>query len=259
MIQVSAELLERMAQQRKEMLAKRLSRDLEDLYPKRMRTLGEKQRFRFARLCTDESYTLGCRTYGELKAFAFVALQLGVGFATDPLYSAMTPLLYIEDAFALKMEKIIQYIFSHTLYIHDEASLRAYKEALYKLLCVDLKQIKQMRNYQELVAVLEVIYPERVKALGGKEVLKEHLQYACYNKTIRYNIHHPIGIFVYATLVFFLGHNVDDDPLYPWVKRYLNDKEPRMAYKLDTLVKVIRKRIKSNLRAIEKALKEYEV
>ena len=259
MMHMTPELLERMAQKRRHMLAKRLSSDLEDLYPKRMRTLGEKQRFTFAQLCTEESHGLGCTTYGELKSFAFVALQLGTGFATDPLYSEIVHIFNTEDIFALKMEKIIHYAFKHTFYVHDEASLKAYQTALHNLLRVDLKKIKQMTSYQEIVQVLEEIYPQRVKALGGKDVLKERLKHACYKKTIRYNIDHPIGIFVYTGLVFFLGHKVDSDPLYAWVEKYLNSTESRMAYKLDKLVRVIRKRIKNNIRYIEKELKEYEV
>jgi len=43
---------------------------------------------------------------------------------------------------------------------------------------------------------------------------------------------------------------------YAWVRKYLSDTEPRMAYKLDRLVRVIRKRIKKNKRYIDKVLKE---
>jgi len=56
---------------------------------------------------------------------------------------------------------------------------------------------------------------------------------------------------VYAGLVFFLGHQVDDDPLYGWANKYLNADEPHMAHKLDRLIKVIEKRVRNMRREIE--------
>ena len=72
----------------------------------------------------------------------------------------------------------------------------------------------------------------------------------------QYKLEHPISIFIYASLVFFLGSGVDDDPQYHRVRKYLNSNEKNMAVKVDTLVKVIRKRVRTNIRKIESSLEE---
>jgi len=258
MYRITQEMLHKMTQKRLEQLAHMLTRNLTELYPKRMRTIGKEKTFAFALSCAQESYALGCTNYGELKAYSFVALQLGVGFASDPLYPFVHDILKTEDIFALKMEKIMQHTLTK-LYAGDVASLQDYHTALTKLLHVDLAQVKTFTTYGEIVSVLEQVYPQRVKALGGTAHVYDAIKTSTHTKPEAYNIHHPIGVFVYASLVFFLGHSIDRDPLYAWVGKYLNDPEPRMPHKLDRLVKVIRKRVKNNIRYIDKTVKECTV
>jgi len=252
---ITKAFLESMAQKRAETLAEKLSLDLEGLYPKRMRTMGKSNRASFALSCAQESRTWGCSNYGELKAYSFVALQLGTGFATDPFYGYIAQILASSTPFSLKMEKILGYTMD-TFYIDDEAELIAYQEALDRLLKVDLEKVKSFTTYTEIVHVLKEVYPQRVTKLGGIEPVLHAIKLGTNHKPKAYNIDHPIGIFVYASLVFFLGHKVDKDPLYAWVGKYLNADELRMAHKLDRLVRVIRKRIKNNRRYIDKVLKE---
>jgi len=92
--------------------------------------------------------------------------------------------------------------------------------------------------------------------LGGVEKVSVLLNMATSDKLKQYKLEHPISIFIYTSLVFFLGSGVDDDPLYHWVRKYLNSDEPNMAIKVDTLVKVIRKRVRNNIRNIENSLEE---
>jgi hypothetical protein len=206
-----------MTQKRLEHLAEMLTHELKNLYPKRMRTVGKGQTFAFALACAQESHRLGCTNYGELKAYSFVALQLGIGFATDPMYPFVRQILEKEEIFSLKMEEIMHYTLTN-LYASDTASLCTYQTALLNLLKVDLAQVKTFTTYTEIVGVLEQVYPQRVKALGGMEHVFDAIKASTHTKPEVYNMHHPIGIFVYAFLVFFLGHKIDHDPLYAWVE-----------------------------------------
>ncbi len=248
-------LLERMAQKRLVRLSNILRETFREQYPKECRILGDTQLKIFCDKCVNKAYGYGATDYGELKAYALLAWILGIGFDDDPLYPWVKEILEKEVPFESKTEEITEMV-NALYYFTTQEQLQNYKEALERLLKLNFATIKQFTSYADIVKTLQTIYPQRVKVLGGAEQVKEALKYACHGKTIRYNIDHPIGIFVYATLVFFLGHRVDDDPLYSWAKKYLNSDEPQMAHKLDRLIKVIEKRVRNLIREIEKSTKE---
>ena len=255
MMHMTPELLERMAQQRVLKLSEGVAYTLKEHYPKACRVMGDTQLKKFCETCAKKAYDYGAETYGELKTYTHMAWILGIGFDDDPLYPWIQELLTQEEPFEYRLEALAEKI-EEIYYFNTYEELQVYQEALSRLLTLNFADIKTFTSYTDIVNTLESIYPQRVEALGGKAVFKERLKQACYKKTIRYNIDHSIGIFVYAGLVFFLGHRVDDDPLYGWAKKYLNDDEPRMAYKLDKLVKVIEKRVRHMHRDITLALKE---
>jgi len=256
-MRVDHTLLESMAQKRTEVLAEPLAQMFRENYPGRCRMIDEEKLSVFTRWCARDAYALGCENYGVLKSYAFIAWHLGTGFIRDPLYPAIEEMARSDRSFDEKMEEISEYFFEH-LYPGDLSKLSAYNEALKRLLKVNLEVVTSLRNYDQIAELLERIYPQRAKLIGSTKDISILVNLASDGKITRYNIDHPIGRFVYAGLVFFLGSNFDEDPLYPWAKKYLDDKEPRMAYKLDALVKVVRKRIKSANRQIEKVLSEVE-
>lgn len=247
--------LEELAQGRLAQLSNALVHEYQRLYPKRCRVLGEDNLKAFCTHTSQKAYEHGALNYGELKAYSFVAWVLGTGVDDDPLYPEIQSILQSEDDFESKMEEIEE-IVSSRYYMHTTEQLEAYTQALQKLLTINFTKINKLTNYSQIVALLKSIYPQRVEILGGETRVKEVLKYACHEKILRYNINTPIGIFVYATLVFFLGHKADDDPLYAWARLYLNNDEPHMAYKLDKLVKVIEKRIRNAKRQIEQILEK---
>ena len=249
------DFLESLAQGRLEQLNNALMHEYQRLYPKRCRVLGEDNLKAFCTYTGQKAYEYGASNYGELKTYSFAAWVLGTGFDDDPLYPEIQSILQSEDDFESKMEELEE-IVSSRYYLHTTEQLEAYMQALQKLLTINFAKIKELTSYTQIVALLKVVYPQRMEMLGGETRVKEALKSSCHEKILRYNINHPIGIFVYATLVFFLGHKVDDDPLYAWARLYLNDNEPRMAYKLDRLVKVTEKRIKNAKRQIEQILEK---
>jgi len=247
--------LEGMAQHRLRSLSVAMGESFREHYPKECRLMGKDGLKRFCDICTQKAYGYGAENFGELKSYATLAWVLGIGFDDDPLYPWIAQILAKEEPFEWRVEEIQDRVFE-VFYFSTLQQLQEYEDALQKLLQLNFATIKKFTNYTDVVNTLERIYPQRVKVLGGKELLKENLKRACYEKTVRYNIDHPIGVFVYAGLVFFLGHKVDDDPLYGWAKKYLNSEEPRMAHKLDRLVKVIEKRVRNIQREIKAIIKE---
>lgn len=256
MMHMTPELLERMAKQRVLKLSEGLLHFFKEEYPKECKLIGETNLKTFCTISTQKAYTYGAQNYGELKTYTHMAWILGIGFDDDPLYPWIPEILMGDDPLAYRLELLQDKIDANKITIGTYEQLIAYDQALNKLLRINFARIKDLKTYTQIVEILASVYPQRVEALGGKAILKENLESLCHQKTIRYNIHHPIGIFVYAALVFFLGHRVDEDPLYPWAKKYLNDEEPRMAYKLDKLVKVIEKRVRNLHRETEQTLKE---
>jgi len=247
--------LEELAQGRLVQLNNALMHEYQRLYPKRCRVLGEDNLKAFCMYTSQKAYEYGASNYGDLKTYSFVAWVLGTGFNDDPLYPEIQSILQSEDDFESKMEEIEELV-SSRYYLHTTEQLEAYMQALQKLLTINIAKVKDITNYTQVTALLKAIYPQRMEMLGGEIHMHEALKYACHEKILRYNINHPIGIFIYATLVFFLGHKVDDDPLYAWARLYLNDDEPRMAYKLDRLVKVIEKRVRNLQREMQMSLEE---
>lgn len=248
-------LLERMAQKRLMRLSGSLVEILKDEYPKQCRVLGDAGLKIFSDRCVLKAYGYGANNYGELRAYTFLAWVLGVGFDDDPLYPWVKEILIQEEPFENRTDEIADIVYS-AYHFNTLEQLEEYRGALTRLLGLNFTEIKKFTSYVEIVELLERVYPQRVQLLGGVEKLKESLKLACYQKAIHYNINHPIGIFVYAGLVFFLGHKVDDDPLYAWAKKYLNSDEPQMAHKLDRLIRVIEKRVKNMIREIDTTLEE---
>jgi len=257
-MKVSNELLDSMAKKRVLRLSSVLKDDLRELYPKRCRVMGEAHLSEFADRCALDAFSYGCNSYGELKAYAFLALFLGIKFHDDPLYPWVSDTLIKNQPFSLKIETISEVFFKQH-FQGEEESLQTYNKALETLLKVNFKYISTFKTYTEIALGLEKIYPERMKLLGGVEKVAVLLNLATSDKLKLYKLEHPISIFTYVSLVFFLGSGVDDDPLYHWVRKYLNSNEENMAIKVDTLIKVIRKRVRNNIRKIENSLKEVVV
>ncbi len=254
-MRVSAELLASMAEKRVLRLSRMLHIEIQSLYPKRAKILGEKNLLAFCERCALDAHRLGCKNYGELKAYAFIAMHLGVGYTSDPQYPWIRDILNKDETFNLKMEALIK-IFFKDYYLSKEEDLTQYNKALSKLTELNSEEIIKLRKYSEIADVLKEIYPERVALLGGTEQLSNALAISTHEKIKVYGLEHPMGVFIVSTLVFFLGADVDKDPMYPWVEKYLNSKEPNRSVKIDKLVKVIQKRIKNNSRNIDKILEE---
>jgi hypothetical protein len=247
---VDETLLESMAQKRVLRLSRVLKDDLRELYPKRCKTMGDNHLSEFTNRCALDAFKYGCNNYGELKAYIFLALFLGIKFADDPLYPWVSETLMRQEPFSLKIESMSETFFKYH-FIGEKESLQSYKKALEALLKVNFKYISGFKTYSEIALGLEKIYPERMKLLGGVEKVSVLLNLATSDKIKQYKLEHPISIFIYASLVFFLGSGVDDDPQYHWVRKYLNSNEKNMAVKVDTLVKVIRKRVRNEIRSID--------
>ena len=254
-MRISSEFLESIAEKRALHLSRILHDEIQTLYPKRAKILGEKNLLAFSERCALDGHHLGCKNYGELKAYAFIAMHLGVGFAVDPQYPWIKDTLQKDESFNLKIEEVSK-VFLKDYYLSREEDLTQYNKALSKLTAVNTEEIIKLRKYSEIAKVLKEIYPERVALLGGTEQLSNVLALSSHEKIKLYGLEDPVGVFVISTLVFFLGVDVDKDPLYPWVSKYLNSKESNMSVKIDTLVKVIHKRIKNNSRNIDKILEE---
>jgi len=254
-MRVDAKFLESMAEKRALRLSRMLHIEIKTLYPKRAKILGEKNLKEFSERCALDTYSLGCKNYGELKAYSFIAMHLGIGFSSDPQYPWVRDVLHKNESFNLKVEALSK-VFFEGYYNGTEESLTAHSQALKKLSKVQVSEVEKLRKYSEITKVLEEIYPERVAQLGGVEKLSNALAQASHEKIKTYGLAHPTGVFIVSTLVFFLGADVDNDPFYPWVAKYLKSEEDSMSIKIEQLLKVIQKRIKNNIRNIDKILGE---
>jgi len=105
-MKISQELLDSMAKKRVLRLSIVLKDDLKKLYPKRCKTMGDSHLSEFTDRCALDAFNYGCNTYGELKAYAFLAFFLGIKFADDPLYPWVSDTLLKDQDFSLKIEHI---------------------------------------------------------------------------------------------------------------------------------------------------------
>ncbi len=167
----------------------------------------------------------GYETSRQLTLFAMLVVSLGIGFDTDPqLDWASTGLRngLIEDPTA-RIEALFDQNIAYLGAVggaNSELVVRALlrvrrfdwssapastDEELVEDLCDLMGRFwPEKRDYQELGPTLCMIEQSLVKAAG-------------------YGLTSPLGICVYVTLSFFLGHAFDIDPLHPWAAAALAD------------------------------------
>ena len=253
---INETLMDQMAAHRLAQLVGALQAEFRLHYPKRCRILGMDALHAFCLRCAQDAVALGCENYGEMKGYALVAWHLGIGFARDPYLDPIGAIFTKSLPFGEQMEEVSA-LFFEKFYLANEESLHEYTDALSRLTDLDLKEIGSLTTYAQIAAILEMIYPRRVSDLGGIESVSTALALSCEGKTVRYGLHHPLGIFLFGALMFFLGSEVDSDPLYPWVSQTLGSAEAH-ATDTDMLMHVLRKRIQKELLSLNHILKEID-
>ena len=125
--------------------------------------------------------------------------------------------------------------------------------ALTKLEKVAFEAIPNPLTTKQMSHYLYAAYPQRVKSLGGVEKLQQFMPY--YHEVLEaQQLHTPLGHFLFYMVWMFKGSSLLTDPQFAWFQKefYAYEKNPNA--KSNRFLEAILKRLKCEMREVEKVL-----
>ena len=251
---IDNKFLKKLEATKKRKLMPLLEATLREYAPKECRVMSQKNLNTFLNFCYSNAQVHGTKNFGEVKAFTFLAFNLGVNFYKDPLYPKIVNIFESTSPIEVKLSRATNY-FLKEHYIYTKEELQHYLMALTKLERVLFQAIPKQLSTQKMANYMKAYYPQRVEKLGGVERLRELMPQ--YHDTLNaYQLNNPIGHFVFYMSWMFLGSSLLHDPRYAWFQREFYRHfviKPQM--KPVWLFKVMMKRLKKQKREVEEILK----
>lgn len=243
--------LEGMKKEQEEEILALLTKEFKEMFPTRCRVLGEKNLKFFTEHCQAKAKYYEYEKYIDLKRYAIVAFFLGTYFEEDRLYPWVENIFKKRKSFHFKVEELLAKFNEKYLTVVGQESQHL-EQALMRLERLRPELI-DMTTYAEIVQLLKSIYPQRVEELDESELRELFLERK--EQTKIYNIHTKLGVFTYCTALLFLGSHVEKDPLYAWVKKYLEKPNNNSLEKSLILFHKGKSRIRKELHQIQKIKK----
>lgn len=229
-----------------------LEATLKEYAPKECRVMSQENLNKFLNLCYTNAQAHGTRNFGEIKAFTFLAFNLGTEFYKDPLYPKIVTIFESTSPIDVKLSRATNY-FLKEHYIYTKEQLEQYLTALNKLEKVAFEAIPNPLSTEQMAKYLSAAYPQRVKSLGGVEYLQTLMPQ--YHNTLQaQQLGTPLGHFVFYMVWMFLGSSFLEDPRYAWVQREFYVYEKNSNQKSYRLLEVILKRLRKQKKEVEKTL-----
>ena len=227
---------------------------LREYAPKECRVMSKENLNKFLNICYSNAQAHGTKNFGEVKAFTFLAFNLGVEFYKDPFYPKIVNIFESTSPIEVKLSRATNY-FLKEHYIYTKEQLGQYLTALNKLEKVAFEAIPKPLSTEQMAKYLRAAYPQRVKSLGGVEYLQT-LMPKYHNTLQAQQLGTPLGHFVFYMVWMFLGSSFLDDPRYDWFQKEFYTYEENAREKRLGFLRVVMKRLKKKKIEIEKALKE---
>jgi hypothetical protein len=249
---LTKEFLEGMSNQVEEEMLEGLMNEFKSMYPKRCRVLGDKNLNLFLTHQQKRAKHYNYLYYDDLKRYAIIAFYLGTYFDEDELYPWVKDILVSEESFGRKVD-----ILNKKFYVYFDTTIGKdavyFQEALKKLQNINKNTISKFRQFEEIVDILNYIYPQRMKLIGKERFLQSVVNQK--HEVEQFDIRNALGSSIYATFVFLMGSHVYNDPLFAWVKKYL-DKPLDKSEKIDILYNKGLDRARKEAMNIEKILRK---
>jgi hypothetical protein len=196
-------------------------------YPREARQAGGAEQIGvFVRRGVAGASEFGFTTRREVRIFVTLMLMLGADFprdvqipwAAEGLQEASFP-----DA-TLRCEQLFR---TALAYLGATAGKRGelIVRAILRVRALDLGTVPTTRDAGWAPAVGGIwrrLYPEKFD-YQGEAVCLDVIDRAAA-RAPEYGLFDPVGVFVHATLMFYLGIGYDSDPLHPWAAAVLTDQ-----------------------------------
>jgi len=195
-------------------------------YPRESRQAGgERPLGVFVRQGITAAARFGFTTRREVRIFVNLMMMLGADFSDDfqiPwAVAGLAPEAFPDPT--LRCEQLFREALSYLETIagkHGELIVRA----MVRVRTLDLQTVPTMTGEawaSEVCAIWKRLYPEKFN-FQGQPICLTLIEYAI-PRAQAYGMSDPVGRFVHATLLFFLGIGYDRDPLHPWAGAILRD------------------------------------
>jgi len=226
---------------------------LKEYAPKECKVMSQENLNKFLNLCYPFAQENGTQNFGEVKAFTFLAFNLGTEFYKDPLYPKIVNIFKSTSPLDVKLSRAINYFLKeHCIYKKEQ--LRQYLTALNKLEKVAFEAIPNPLTTEQMARYIYAVYPQRVKSLGGVENLQELMPQ--YHELLKkQQLSTPLGHFVFYMVWMFLGSSFLENPRYAWVQKEFDVYAKNSNQKSYRFLRVILKRLRKEKKVVEKLLK----
>jgi len=220
--------------------------------PKACRTMSQENLNKLLNTSYQNAQAQGTRNFGEVKAFTFLAYNLGTEFYKDPLYPKIVNIFKSSSPIEVKLSRAVNYYLKEH-YIYTKEQSQEYLMALTKLEKVAFSEIPNPLTTKQMAKYLYAAYPQRVKSLGGVEKLQKLMPY--YHEVLEaQQLQTPLGHFVFYMVWMFKGSSLLTDPQFAWFQKEFYAWEKNSNAKSNRFLEAILKRLKCEMREVEKVL-----
>ncbi len=196
---------------------------LQKNFPRETKALGEQAALKLCDRIINDAENLGFHDRREVFYYLSMVFLLGSGFSNDPSYPWVQATLSNTNLLPLKKTESL---WEQTrCYISEIAGddNQHFITAMIKLKRLQTHQIPDLNtpDYSHVIhTLLRELYKEKANIIGQSRI--ESIITLAKTKAKHYQINNSLGIGLLTSLLFFLGHQADNDPLYPWLSELLN-------------------------------------
>jgi hypothetical protein len=233
-----------------------LETTLREYAPKECKVMSKTNLEKFLNICYNNAQAHGTQNLGEVKAFTFLAFNLGTEFYKDPLYPKIVNIFESTSPIDVKLSRATNY-FLKEHYLYTKEQLKQYLTALNKLEKVAFEAIPNPLSTEQMANYLKAAYPQRVNSLGGVENLQKLMPK--YHQSLQaQQLGTALGHFVFYMVWMFLGSSFLNDPRYDWLRKEFYVYEKSSNSKSYRFLREILKRLRREKKVIERLLKSNE-
>jgi len=184
------------------------------------RELGDSQTFEVCQLVIRNAAASGFRGQKEVFYYLSISCMLGCAFAKDPQLPWVYGLVKnLEVAPLTRIENLWTTVLAYSRDVAGEDN-EILVAALQRARTAGLESLPDQSG-SGLLTLLQRIYPEKY-AYQGEANLNQVMKHAA-KVAQTFHLDTGKGIALLTLLMFFLGSEVYQDPLYPWIKTTLSD------------------------------------
>lgn len=207
-------------------------------------TVGDETLIKLIRLGKENAEKYGFNRVGPVRFFTELMILLGAYFDTDPQYPWVQVVLNDNGFYPNQISKADQL---HNLYIdyHKNVMGENGEYALNALMRLSNPENKKKleedysQHKPKLIDIVSSVYPEKSKFLGYD--LLNNLINRASQKANHYKIDSNKGRNLFVGLTFTIGHQFDNDIMYPWISKTLKEIESseKTPQQIERLIKKI--------------------